>query len=221
MKVDSYWATPILRGDLPDASELNSALSKLFLRYEQEPARPKKQPRFNTTRGRVFDSDFDLFQWPDESIQRLASAMHGALGSAVMQLNGYTVDYLNCFHFHYHAWFHITRRGGVKTIHNHPNASWSLVYYVDAGDSTTSDERSGYIQFYDPRAASNAYQDAGNMNLHRTFSFNGLSIAPKTGMLLMFPSYLYHEVLTYWGDRPRIMVAANAWMKPSQIAENP
>lgn len=211
--LNAYFATPIVRGQFPDCEELNTSLRELFLSAEREPEKYRNRQPFNTTIGEVFDSEFDLFQWPQAPVRDLAGRMQQLVAGTVAQLNGYTQEQMRRLEFAYHAWFHVTRRGGAKTLHNHPNASWSAVYYVDAGDESDAKERSGYIQFYDPRAGAGMYQDPGNMHWSRPFSLNGLSIAPKTGQFLIFPSYLHHEVLSYWGERPRIVVAANAWFR--------
>ncbi len=38
---------------------------------------------------------------------------------------------------------------------------------------------------------------------------NLLRLAPTPGMMVVFPSFLYHGVLSYHGDAPRISIAFN------------
>jgi hypothetical protein len=42
-----------------------------------------------------------------------------------------------------------------------------------------------------------------------TVSFDAYRVVPQTGMLLMFPAWLYHYVHPYRGTEPRISVAFN------------
>ena len=119
-------------------------------------------------------------------------------------------DEFNRLKFRYESWFHITRKGGCKTLHNHGTFSWSMVYYVDeGGKAPESFPKSGVIQFYDPRRVNQNAWDVGLQNLNSQTRIGGFSIKPTSGSFVIFPSYLDHEVLTYHGEKERIMVALN------------
>jgi uncharacterized protein (TIGR02466 family) len=98
------------------------------------------------------------------------------------------------------CWANVNDRGDSNALHIHPGNPWSGVYYV----ATESDAR-GEIYFMDPRVAS-------LMSIHPLNPFNvtnPITITPETGMMLVFPSFLYHGVHPYEGDSPRISVAFN------------
>ena len=123
---------------------------------------------------------------------------------------------LKSLNFNNHCWFHIYRNGGYFQTHNHPNASWSVIYCVDPGDETPENESmSGHIMFTAPRHV-NAYLDPANNGMRRDMSFNAIRLRLKPAELLIFPSYLYHTVEPYIGQSPRITIAANFWFGHNQ-----
>ena len=117
--------------------------------------------------------------------------------------------------FDNHCWFHVTNDGGYFQPHNHPNASWSVIYCVDPGDDRPDKDQShaGHIFIEDPRPSAGQFLDVANRNLGRALSFNALRFRPQLGELIVFPSYLMHSVEPYSGTRPRITIAANFWFQ--------
>lgn len=63
----------------------------------------------------------------------------------------------------------------------------------------------GQLIFTDPRTAAlmvnHPYNPFG--------ATNHVTVTPVAGMMLTFPSFLYHEVTAYEGDTPRISIAFN------------
>ena len=137
--------------------------------------------------------------------------MVGYLGNFLKLVNEINDKDLKSLNFDNHCWFHIYRNGGYFQTHNHPNASWSVIYCVDPGDETPENESmAGHIMFTDPRHV-NAYLDPANNGMRRDMSFNAIRLRLKPAELLIFPSYVYHTVEPYIGQRPRITIAANFW----------
>lgn len=197
---------------MPGAEGLCSELAELFLQREAEGARYRNATVRDAQQG-VFESRFDLHTWPDAPVQKLFGFIHTALASTVHQLSAYTPQQFGQLAFDYHSWFHVTRHGGHQGVHNHPMASWSGIFCVDAGDSPAGREDSGSVRFLDTRVGAEMYLDAGNENLRGPFRQGGFRYTHAPGRLVMFPSYVYHEVFPYWGARPRIVVAFNAWIR--------
>jgi len=71
--------------------------------------------------------------------------------------------------------------------------------------------QSGLLRFFDPRQGANAYLDPANDKLHAPFALRSLEIRLAAGDLVVFPSYLFHEVTPFYGADTRITVAANCW----------
>ena len=203
------FATPIGVTHLPNPEGLNARLRELFLQRETKGdlyANPEPRVKRNKT---LFESRFDLFEWPEACVQELRSFCIGQLYQMFQSLNGYDTQQLQQMHFALESWFHVTRGGGYFAAHNHPNHSWSGVYCVKHdGDEEESD--SGKLCFINPNLASNMYVDAANVRMKRPFSGAPLMLRLQPGQLVLFPSWLLHEVMPYEGTTERITVAFNA-----------
>ena len=197
---------------LPDAQPLCAALSEVFLRREAEGSKHRNTIRRDTQHG-LFESSFDLHTWPDTPVQQVFGFIHLSLASMVQQLSGFPPDVYDKLSFDYHSWFHVTRHGGHQGVHNHPMASWSGIFCVDAGDSPPDKPDSGTVRFLDTRVGADMYVDSGNEHLRGQYHHGGWKVRHQAGRLLLFPSYVYHEVFPYWGTRPRIVIAFNAWIR--------
>ena len=145
-------------------------------------------------------------------MQELARVVHGAVGSLVQQLNDYTVAEMQGFELQYHAWFHVTRKGGYQGLHHHANASWSGIFCVDPGDAVAGRPDSGAVRFHDPRLPE-MWADPGNCRLKMPFNSGSYEITHRAGQLIIFPSYMPHEIFPYLGERERIVVAFNCWLR--------
>ena len=142
-RITRVFATPLAKVMLKDTESLNRELAELFLRKEKEGDKYRTPVRIPTQIGDVFESTFDLYNWPDPPVQNLARQVHEILHDLVATLNAYTAEQMAKFQFHYHAWFHITRYGGYQSIHYHPKACWSGIYCVCAGEEVEGRLESG------------------------------------------------------------------------------
>ena len=113
--------------------------------------------------------------------------------------------------WHVHAWANINRAGHANARHIHGGAVWSGIFYVDDGGIGGAASLGGALELWDPRgglpimyAPQAKLRTAGSVNA-------GLAELhyPKTGQLLMFPSWLPHSVEPYRGNAVRISVAFN------------
>ena len=216
-EVKGWFATPIATARNPDGEALNPHLRALFLEREAEPWR--HHIRIPTQVGPVFESRFDLFDWPDEPVQNLADFVHGTLSGFIASMNSYGKEDMDGFEFFYDAWFHVTRTGGYQSNHFHPNACWSGIYCVDPGDPVPDRPESGQVKFYDPRGpGAHMHFDPGNRELDPRYSTTPVYLEHQAGQLVIFPSWLLHEVLPYLGQRERVVVAFNAWLEDADSA---
>lgn len=212
INVMQAFACPIVTSQLPDPTSLNRDLAQLFRAREAEGDRFRKQVRTPTTQVNIFESEFNLFAWPDAPVAYLRSFCLDTLRRTVLQLNEYSneqVSALPQLKLHVDSWFHITRFGGYIGIHSHPMASWSGVYCVDPGEHPEAHPNSGILRFIDVRPHANMYQDPGNVRLRSPFGVSNLDFRQQPGSLILFPSYLVHEVLPFFGRDERITVAFN------------
>lgn len=206
------FAVPFLQAEMPDCEHLNRELHRLFLQREAEPWRNPRPSMSN--RPGLFESRFDLFAWPDACVQHLHDFCIGTLLRMVADLNGYALEDMRQLELQNHAWFHVTRRGGRFGSHNHPLASWSGVYCVSAGRHDAGQPDSGDLHFHNPHQHANMFNDAGNFRLPSLYSLEGRSFSLQAGQLVLFPSWVFHEVMPFQGEGERITVAFNCWLRP-------
>jgi uncharacterized protein (TIGR02466 family) len=209
ISIAPLFAAPLATAELPDAERLNAELEAVLLANETEQHRNPRPTHI--PQREVFESDFDLFRWPQQCIQRIRHLVLESIGRVVAELSGYTPQDMARLKMHNHTWFHITRYGGSFVAHNHPMASWSSVYCVRAGEEVGERRDSGVLRFLDHRPGSNMFIDPANAHLRVPFNFGHYSMRLRAGQLVIFPSYLTHEVATFMGKDLRITIASNCW----------
>lgn len=99
-------------------------------------------------------------------------------------------------------WINVLDKGGAHSGHIHPNCVVSGTYYVEVPPGA------GAIRFEDPRLAQMMAappRKSGARAANRAF----IEVAPKTGMLLLWESWLRHEVLANQAQTRRISVSFN------------
>ncbi len=194
-QVTPAFPTLIGRSRVPDAEAMNEELRDLILTEE---ARYVSLGRSNIG---GWHSQTDFLNRPEPAVSALttwitwavrqmvdASAGHGAYKGA-MSLT---------------AWATICRAGAYHAPHCHPDSAWSGVYYVNSGTHDADRPLSGVLEFLDPRAGVEAVTAPGDPY------GEPFRVRPESGLLVIFPSWLYHWVHPYAGHTPRIAVSFNA-----------
>ncbi len=213
MKTGYLFSVPLVEFKMDDHEGLCERLKTLFLKKAEEDPGVRNEISRDTQHGDLFESSFDLFHWQDEPVKELAEFCHRALASTIFDLSDYSEDEFSKLVFDYHAWFHITKHGGFQALHHHQNASWSGILCIDPGDSPQEFPDSGAVRFHDSRGLADQYRDAGNSRLKMPTRFGAYQINHEAGRLLIFPSYVNHEIFTYMGQRERIVVAFNCMVR--------
>lgn len=96
------------------------------------------------------------------------------------------------------GWSVQLRRGGFHVNHYHNEGWLSSAYYVGLPDEVNDQAlKSGWIKFGEPRFVT---PQAGVAH----------QIQPRTGMLVLFPSYMWHGTNAILGDRVRTTIAFDA-----------
>jgi uncharacterized protein (TIGR02466 family) len=203
------FSTPIFSTRYPQAERFNAKLKTFILNQESQGEKYRNPEYIPSNQVEIFESSFDLFKDPDPAIQELKMFFLHAIVVAVAKTNGYSMDKCSQLRARTDAWYHVTHFGGYISSHLHSNASWSAVYMVDPGSSAPDQAKGGVLNIKDPRVTANMYVDAGNQSWIRPHHIGSVNFAMKPGDLLVFPSFVQHEVTPYFGKVPRITVAAN------------
>ncbi len=209
LTLHTRFAVPLAEMRLVPCEQLNQELEALFL--SRENAEHRNPMPSHTPQREVFESRFNLFRWPEACVQRLRAFMLEGVAQTVLRTTELTAQDLGGLKFHNHTWFHITRNAGSFVAHNHPMASWSAVYCVRAAAAVPGQRDSGVLRLADPRAGANAYRDPANERLQAEFRLSPLELKLVPGQLVVFPSYVFHDVSPFFGADTRITVATNCW----------
>jgi len=203
------FAVPIAQVQLSPCDRLNAELEALFLARENDEHR--NQMPSHTPQAELFESRFNLFRWPEPCIQELRRFMLDGVARTVLEATSLRAEELTRLKMHNHTWFHVTRYAGSFVAHNHPMASWSAVYCVRPGEAVPDRPTSGVLRFLDPRRGAEGWTDPANAPMRPGFALRPLEFRLAPGQMVVFPSYLFHEVAPFYGRDTRITVASNCW----------
>lgn len=206
-----FFATPFAFSRLPDPAGLNRELREIFLARAAEGGRQANPRPITQRNATTFESHFDLFREPAPPVQRLKDFCFAEMLRVVCELNGYDAAMRARLLIYNDAWFHVSRRGGFFGLHNHPNASWSGVYCVDPGRSDADKKESGALCFVNPVLQASMHLDAGNAGFSGAFAGGVRNLRMEAGQLVLFPSWVLHDVKPFEGEGERITVAFNCW----------
>ena len=206
----NMFAVPFSFSRHPTHARLNLALKRTLFDLESSGAAANPHPQTQRNAA-LFESHFNLFRHPDPAIQELKEFCWDQLLALIGRLNGYDLPTLHRLQIYNDCWFHITRRGGFFGLHNHPNASWSGVYCVDPGQHDPGKRDSGRLTFVNPTIMSAMHMDAGISNMQLPYAHQVAGLSLEAGQLVMFPSWVLHDVKPFEGDGTRITIAFNCW----------
>ena len=153
----------------------------------------------------LYESGFDFVTIPDPAVEALSHWIKDCLFKSAANANReYWPAGANINIEIHESWCHITRDGGYHDMHTHPGSSWSAIYYLDTGDMDTA-SKNGLNRFFCPY--NNMYIDAGTAWTSRNTS---IDITAQEGMLIVFPSFIQHNALTYRGEKERYVISVNS-----------
>jgi uncharacterized protein (TIGR02466 family) len=206
----NMFSVPFTFSRHPAPERLNAALKQYIYAQEKGGAAANQRP-LTQRNAALFESHFDLFRANDAAVQELKGFCWSQLLSLVGTLNGYDLPTVKRLQIYNDCWFHVTRRGGFFGLHNHPNASWSGVYCVDPGKHDPGKKDSGLLTFVNPMIMSAMHMDAGIANMKLPYGYQVANLSLEPGQLVMFPSWVLHDVKPYEGEGERITIAFNCW----------
>lgn len=195
----SAFPTPIIQVPVLLAGQINPVLKQAILERERE------LPSQERSNHGGWQSSSDLLTWPVPEVKLLTEAICEALTH--MQKNICDVAGKE-FDLNLKGWANVSRDGAYHSRHSHATSHWSGVYYVDAGDPDPNQPRSGILEVFDPRER---VECAG---LPDAPFGKSMGLPPETGILTVFPGWLYHAVNPYYGPTERISISFNATFAP-------
>lgn len=201
------WATRMFALNYPDHDPLKADLLKAVYTSRDLQTQPVDSAVATAAKHGLYESKLDFLEQPVPAIQSLRSFIEEMLSTVATAVNqGYWPEDAIAQAHITESWYHITENGGYHDVHSHPNCSWCGIYYLDAGECEI-ESRSGSNRFYDPRFCADQYLDAGTAYINN----NGFwDFQPTNGQIVIFPSYLKHSALPYFGQKDRVVIAFNS-----------
>lgn len=200
-ELTGLFPTPILTGLLPGADEVNRALKQTILGKERSSA----STQHSNLGG--WQSTWDLPDWGGDAFDYMIGSAKKLADRATTRRDGKPVK----IDWKVTCWANINRSGQGNEFHTHPGAFWSGSYYVEDGGIGQNPALGGEFEIQDPRgAAPIMYAPELSIGGPAGASMGAAeTLSPRSGLLILFPSWLQHGVRPYKGDRERISIAFN------------
>ena len=190
-ELNLVFSTPIWTGLILNYQELNIKMFKYIKDLQIQ--NPK-----GITKSNVFgwhSKDFDLEnEQPKYFINSISTNLNEAFIDMGWDLKNQEVKVTS-------MWSVINKKNASNARHIHSNNYISAAYYVKAP------KNSGNIVFYDPREANVIRKP--KIEKENKFNTDIFCIEPKEGLLVLFPSYLYHSVDQNQSNEERIVISFN------------
>ena len=200
------WTTSMFVVELPEHHVLKEDLLPYAYKTRDEAGCSVASNVAINAKNNLFESTLSFLESDEQGVAELKSVLEELVSAVVEQVNSGCMEEEQALHASIvESWCHITENGGYHDAHSHPNCSWCGIYYLDAGDCDLT-SRSGVNRFYDPRPCANQYHDAGTQYLDATGVWD---FVPQNGQVVIFPSYLKHSALPYFGQKDRVVIAFN------------
>ena len=201
INIRGLFATPVAAVELPDAEARNAELRRLIL------ARRDAHASVQASNAGGWHSDRALEEWGGQRVAEILTAARQVANRMTSDRNGVLLKPVWAIQ----AWANVNGPGDGNICHYDPGSFWSGTYYVDDGGSAADPSLGGEFEMIDPRgpgpgmyapALKFAGEDGASVGSAET-------IRPRPGLLLLFPSWLLHQVRPYRGDGLRISIAFN------------
>lgn len=201
-EIKTLFVTKFYRATLDEAKALNADLLKSCSAIAADDEAGRNWSKENGYKGYTSYASLNDLPTRDPSIAALkplldrhasafAKALHLDLGGRKLKLDS--------------LWINVLQPGGVHSGHLHPHSAISGTYYVETPTNASA------LKLEDPRhpmmmAAPPRAEDAPEQE--QTFVY----VSPSTGDVLMWESYLRHEVMMNAAKKPRVSISFNyAW----------
>ncbi|RDL45253.1 hypothetical protein DN730_06480 [Marinomonas piezotolerans] len=200
------WTTPLFVAQLADHEFLKDALLAHIYQCQAEQQQAVDSDVAVLAKHNLSESTLDFLDGDLPEVMELRRMVEELVIDIAGEVNHshWPEDSMAYAHV-IESWYHVTQNGGYHDAHSHPNCSWCGIYYLEPGEATL-DNRNGVNRFYDPRVNAEHYADPGTAYLG---SQGFWDFAPTEGQVVIFPSYLKHSALPYFGQKDRVVIAFN------------
>lgn len=198
-RTETLFVTQIYRADLPGAQARNRALKNACLVIAADDKAGQRWAKEHRYRGYTSYASLDdlpmrapefaeLAKLIDRHVAHFARQLDFDLGRRKLKLDS--------------LWINVMASGGVHAGHIHPHSAISGTYYVELPKGASP------IRFEDPRLPQSMSAPPKKPNAKR-HNRPFITLEPKAGTLLLWESWLRHEVPQNGARGARISVSFN------------
>jgi len=200
--LETLFVTRLYRAELPESVDLNRELAACCRSAAEDDQAGQDWSERNGYPGYTSYASLDDLTWRfpavkalvkliDRHVKAYSKALEWDLGDKKLVLDS--------------LWINVLDPGGFHGSHIHPNSVVSGTYYVEVPDGASA------IRFEDPRLALMMAAPPRKSKAAREAQ-RTVSIIPRPGTLLLWESWLRHEVPLNQSETERISISFNyAW----------
>jgi len=190
----NLFPVPLCRFDyLPPEVETNKIID-YFLEIESKDR--------NTVANRYTDGSYTSFYSQENIINlNLLEQIKSFMSNSVRQVHSMTGLTGNLSFTQ--SWFNINRKHSYHEQHHHCPNIWSGVYYLKASEEDAT------ISFINKNLLDVSWPYKAKKEINTDYNSTQTVCKVKSGMLLIFPSYLHHKVDQHVSNNERISIAFN------------
>ena len=199
--VQGLFATPVAAVEVPGAAALNAELQRRILQQRE------RTVSVQASNSGGWHSDRDILNWGGPPIETVLGMAKDIATQMTADRNGKPVQPA----WTVQAWANVNGPGDGNICHYHPGSFWSGTYYVEDGGCAGDAALGGEFEMLDPRGPGPGMYAPGLKFAGEdgTAAGSAQTIRPRPGLLMLFPSWLQHQVRPYRGSGLRISVAFN------------
>ncbi len=199
--VRGLFATPVAAISVPDASERNGRLRAMILE------RRRDYPSIQSSNAGGWHSTRDIAAWGGGDVTDLLAIACSAACRLTADRFGQPIEPA----WTVQAWANVNGAGDANIAHYHAGSFWSGTYYVDDGGAADDASLGGAFEMIDPRGATPAMYAPALRFAGEDGQSAGAAetVQPRPGLMMLFPSWLMHQVRPYRGTGLRVSIAFN------------
>ena len=186
-----FFSTPVWIKQLNNFENINDELKSYIYQARKDNPEGVKKSNVNGWHSEGFDLK-------NQSLKNFITEISNNIGSVIKDMNW---DLDSQIARITNMWAIINKERAFNERHHHGNSSLSAAYYVKA------EKNAGDLIFFDPRQANVFHhptsKEANSLNCQVQ------SVTPRSGTLVLFPSYLEHKVAENLSNEERIVVSFN------------
>jgi uncharacterized protein (TIGR02466 family) len=215
-KPTTWWPTPILVVEHRNTENLNRGLARILYEKEKEiEAKGKATPVAGLDSGLTTHwMEYNVLNWDYPECRQLRDMVLANLRTYINSFDnaddpGLQIAGISC-------WANILRHGQALRLHHHDPSFISAHYTVQSGYTAEAEPPTpdcGHTVYYRPGFQDRSQATGLDGSTSPWDADWMLERKPSEGKLLFFPSYVRHEVRPHLGDRERISIAMDIFVK--------